>query len=64
MEESLRSPHSRKKGECVEYVTVIPRPVPEPYTVTGSLLALGFGWWTKRKQAVAFEKKPHKGIYL
>ncbi|MEH1997598.1 MAG: PEP-CTERM sorting domain-containing protein [Nostoc sp.] len=48
----------------MEYVTVIPRPVPEPYTVTGSLLALGFGWWTKRKQAVAFEKKPHKGIYL
>ncbi|MEH2417989.1 PEP-CTERM sorting domain-containing protein [Nostoc sp.] len=44
--------------------SVIPRPVSEPYTVTGSLLALGFGWWTKRKQAVAFEKKPHKGIYL
>ncbi|MDF5735036.1 MULTISPECIES: PEP-CTERM sorting domain-containing protein [unclassified Nostoc] len=44
--------------------SVIPRPVPEPYTVSGSLLALGFGWWTKRKQAVAFQKKPHKGIYL
>ncbi|MEH2294683.1 PEP-CTERM sorting domain-containing protein [Nostoc sp.] len=44
--------------------SVIPRPVPEPYTVSGSLLALGFGWWTKRKQAVAFHKKPHKGIYL
>ena len=44
--------------------SVIPRPIPEPYTVSGSLLALGFGWWTKRKQAVAFQKKPHKGIYL
>jgi hypothetical protein len=40
--------------------SVIPRPVPEPYTVSGSLLALGFGWWTKRKQAVASQKKPLK----
>ncbi|MCC5608263.1 PEP-CTERM sorting domain-containing protein [Nostoc sp. CHAB 5834] len=24
--------------------SVIPRPVPEPYTVSGSLLAFGFGW--------------------
>ncbi|WP_335209652.1 PEP-CTERM sorting domain-containing protein [Nostoc sp.] len=44
--------------------SVIPCPVPEPYTVGGSLVALGFGWWTKRKQAVASQKKPHKGIYL
>ncbi|MEH1853520.1 MAG: PEP-CTERM sorting domain-containing protein [Nostoc sp.] len=44
--------------------SVVPRSVPEPYTVSGSLLALGFGWWTKRKQAVAFQKKPHRGIYL
>ena len=43
---------------------VTPRPVPEPYTVGGSLVALGFGWWTKRKQVVAFQKKSHKGIYL
>ncbi|WP_375468228.1 PEP-CTERM sorting domain-containing protein [uncultured Nostoc sp.] len=44
--------------------SVIPRPVPEPYTVGGSLVALGFGWWTKRKQAVASQKKAYKGIYL
>ncbi|MEH2060385.1 MAG: PEP-CTERM sorting domain-containing protein [Nostoc sp.] len=44
--------------------SVVPRPVPEPYTVSGSLIALGFGWWMKRKQAVAFQKKAHKGIYL
>ncbi|MCC5622563.1 PEP-CTERM sorting domain-containing protein [Nostoc sp. CHAB 5715] len=44
--------------------SVVPRPVPEPYTVGGSLAALGFGWWTKRKQAVVSQKKPHKGIYL
>ncbi|MEJ6480770.1 PEP-CTERM sorting domain-containing protein [Nostoc punctiforme UO1] len=37
--------------------SVISRPVPEPYTVSGSLLALGFGWWTKRKQAVVSQKK-------
>jgi hypothetical protein len=37
--------------------SVTPRPVPEPYTVSGSLLALGFGWWTKRKQAVVSQKK-------
>ncbi|MFN6465778.1 MAG: PEP-CTERM sorting domain-containing protein [Nostoc sp. DedVER02] len=36
--------------------SVTPRPVPEPYTVVGSLLALSFGWWTKRKQAVASQK--------
>ena len=44
--------------------SVVPHPVPEPYTVSGSLLALGFGWWTKRKQAVTFQKKPYKSIYL
>ncbi|OYD95630.1 PEP-CTERM sorting domain-containing protein [Nostoc sp. 'Peltigera membranacea cyanobiont' 210A] len=44
--------------------SVVPRPVPEPYTVTGSLVALSFGWWTKRKQALASQKKPHKNIYL
>ncbi|MBC6430292.1 PEP-CTERM sorting domain-containing protein [Nostoc sp. HG1] len=44
--------------------SVVPRPVPEPYTVSGSLVALGFGWWMKRKQAVASQKKPHKNIYL
>ncbi|MDM9583980.1 PEP-CTERM sorting domain-containing protein [Nostoc sp. GT001] len=37
--------------------SVIPRPVPEPYTVSGSLVAVGFGWWTKRKQAVISQKK-------
>jgi len=37
--------------------SAIPRPVPEPYTVSGSLLALGFGWWTKRKQTVVSQKK-------
>jgi hypothetical protein len=37
--------------------SVIPRPVPEPYTVSGSLVALGFGWWTKRKQALTSQKK-------
>ena len=43
----------------VDYGTfsVIPRPVPEPYTLSGSLVALGFGWWTKRKQALASQKK-------
>ncbi|MBN3896869.1 MAG: PEP-CTERM sorting domain-containing protein [Nostoc sp. NOS(2021)] len=46
------------------FSVVTPRPVPEPYTVSGSLLALGFGWWMKRKQAVASQNKPHKGIYL
>ncbi|MFN6488230.1 MULTISPECIES: PEP-CTERM sorting domain-containing protein [unclassified Nostoc] len=40
--------------------SVIPRPVPEPYTLSGSLLALGFGWWTKRKQAVVSQKKLFK----
>ncbi|MCC5617027.1 PEP-CTERM sorting domain-containing protein [Nostoc sp. CHAB 5836] len=44
--------------------SIIPRPVSEPYTLGGSLVALGFGWWTKRKQAVASQKKPQKGIYL
>ncbi|MEH1839037.1 MAG: PEP-CTERM sorting domain-containing protein [Nostoc sp.] len=44
--------------------SVIPRPVPEPYTLGGSLVALGFGWWMKRKQAVAYQKKPYKNIYL
>ncbi|MEH2127109.1 PEP-CTERM sorting domain-containing protein [Nostoc sp.] len=28
------------------FSVVTPRPVPEPYTVSGSLVALGFGWWT------------------
>ncbi|MDZ8263279.1 PEP-CTERM sorting domain-containing protein [Nostoc sp. ChiQUE01b] len=46
------------------FSVVTPRPVPEPYTVSGSLVALGFGWWTKRKQALASQKQPHKGIYL
>lgn len=46
------------------FSVVTPRSVPEPYTVGGSLVALGFGWWTKRKQAVASQKKPYKGIYL
>ena len=27
--------------------------VPEPMTIGGSVLALGFGWWTKRKRATA-----------
>ncbi|MEH2193926.1 MAG: PEP-CTERM sorting domain-containing protein [Nostoc sp.] len=36
--------------------SVNPRTVPEPYTVVGSLLALSFGWWTKRKQTVASQK--------
>ncbi len=40
------------------------RSVPEPYTVGGSFVALGFGWWTKRKQALASQKKPYKGLYL
>ncbi|MCW5314390.1 PEP-CTERM sorting domain-containing protein [Nostoc sp. KVJ3] len=39
--------------------SVTPRSVPEPYTASGSLLALGFCWWTKRKQAVASQKN-HK----
>lgn len=26
-------------------------PVPEPLTVGGSVIALGFGWWLKRRQA-------------
>ncbi|MDZ7955567.1 PEP-CTERM sorting domain-containing protein [Nostoc sp. DedQUE09] len=46
------------------FSVVTPRPIPEPYTVSGSLVALGFGWWTKRKQAVASQKQPRKGIYL
>ncbi len=46
------------------FSVVTPRPVPEPYTVSGSLIALGFGWWTKRKQALASQKQSHKGIYL
>ncbi|MHC5596153.1 MAG: PEP-CTERM sorting domain-containing protein [Nostoc sp.] len=37
--------------------SVISRSVPEPYTGTGSLVGLGFGWWTKRKQALASQKK-------
>jgi hypothetical protein len=37
--------------------SINPRPVPEPHTVGGSLIALGFGWWRKRKQAVASRKK-------
>ncbi|MEH2199091.1 PEP-CTERM sorting domain-containing protein [Nostoc sp.] len=36
--------------------SVTPRSVPEPYTGVGSLVALGFGWWTKRKQVVASQK--------
>ncbi|MEH2408431.1 PEP-CTERM sorting domain-containing protein [Nostoc sp.] len=62
---SLNEGYSELSSD-VDYgsLTIIPRPVPEPYTVSGSLLALGFGWWTKRKQAVAFQKKPDKGIYL
>ncbi|MDZ8225261.1 PEP-CTERM sorting domain-containing protein [Nostoc sp. ChiVER01] len=43
--------------------TVVPRSVPEPYTVSGSFLALGFGWWMKRKQALASQKKPYKNIW-
>ena len=39
--------------------SVIPRAVPEPLTAGGSLVALGFAWWTKRKQVVASQKKPH-----
>ncbi|WP_373527185.1 PEP-CTERM sorting domain-containing protein [Nostoc sp.] len=34
--------------------SVSPRSVPEPYTVGGSLIALGFGWWTKRKPKSSF----------
>ncbi|BAB78204.1 PEP-CTERM sorting domain-containing protein (plasmid) [Anabaena sp. FACHB-709] len=36
--------------------SINPRSVPEPHTVVGSLLAIGFGWWRKRKQAVAFQR--------
>ncbi|MBD6619656.1 PEP-CTERM sorting domain-containing protein [Komarekiella sp. 'clone 1'] len=32
--------------------SVTSRPIPEPYTVGGSLVALGFGWWAKRKKFV------------
>jgi hypothetical protein len=28
-------------------------PVPEPLTVSGSAIALGFGWWLKRRQIVS-----------
>ncbi|MEH2171756.1 PEP-CTERM sorting domain-containing protein [Nostoc sp.] len=38
------------------FSVVTPRPVPEPYTVGGLLIAIGFGWWTKRKQALASQK--------
>ncbi|MBD6618422.1 PEP-CTERM sorting domain-containing protein [Komarekiella sp. 'clone 1'] len=31
-------------------------PVPEPFTVGGSVVALGFGLWMKRKQAAASQK--------
>ncbi|MEA5626329.1 PEP-CTERM sorting domain-containing protein [Nostoc sp. UHCC 0251] len=44
--------------------SVIPRPVPEPYTLGGLLVALGFGCWKKRKQEVAYQKKPHRDLYL
>jgi hypothetical protein len=46
------------------FSVVTPRPVPEPYTLGGSFIALGFAWWTNRKQAVASQKQSHKGIYL
>lgn len=30
--------------------SVTQRSVPEPYTLVGSLVAVGYGWWMKRKQ--------------
>jgi hypothetical protein len=36
--------------------SINPRPVPEPHTIAGSLVALGFCWWRKRKQAASQDK--------
>lgn len=30
--------------------SINPRPIPEPYTVGSSLIALGFAWWRKRRK--------------
>ncbi len=42
--------------------SVTARSVPEPHTIGGLLLAFGFGWWTKRKQAIASQKNLHSSI--